>query len=258
MSNIETNTQESVFPLASTSPRWKIYHDIAERMVVADRHQYPGRFIVLDGIDGAGKSTAARLLADRLKQCGGVEPLVLSDPGSTELGTKLRAMLKDVNQAGAIHPVVTMMLFLAARRQMVMEKIIPALEAGRTVICDRFTPSTIAYQGLANHLIQDLGRDNFCAQLRMGDAGLIPDHTFILLLDPVEARRRLPAVTNDFYDSKDHAYFQRIATAFNGTWMPLMAPGRTTYIEASAAIDTVVGRIFYSITQPRETCGNLP
>ncbi|MCL4158697.1 UNVERIFIED_CONTAM: hypothetical protein GTU68_000529, partial [Idotea baltica] len=103
-----------------------------------------GLFLVVDGVDGCGKTTQAGLLAEHL----GVDPgLHLREPGSTELGEALRALLLDHQYL--IEPAVETLMFAAARRQMLDELVEPALAAGKTVVCERFHPSTFSYQAIA-------------------------------------------------------------------------------------------------------------
>ena len=103
-----------------------------------------GKFITLEGIDGAGKSTHLAWLADFLRQRNRVVR-VTREPGGTELGEKLRALLLDRHQA--MHLETEVMLMFAARREHLDKVIVPALASGEWVICDRFTDATFAYQG---------------------------------------------------------------------------------------------------------------
>src|SRR5256885_1606523 len=109
-------------------------------------------FLVFEGIDGAGKTTQVALLAERLR-ASGREPLVLREPGGTELGNTLREIILVKGQQGpAIGERAELLLFAAARAQLVEEVIRPALERGQTVICDRYIYSTVAYQGAGRGL----------------------------------------------------------------------------------------------------------
>jgi dTMP kinase len=103
-----------------------------------------GKFIVLDGTEGSGKSTQARLLQQRLIKSG-VEAILVRDPGTTAIGEQIRAVLLNPEHA-EMSMRCEMLLYMAARAQMMDEVIGPALDAGRTVICDRFVSSTLAYQ----------------------------------------------------------------------------------------------------------------
>src|SRR5688572_11610264 len=104
-----------------------------------------GHFFVLDGIDGCGKSTQAARLVAALGSGPAGPALHLREPGSTPAGERIRALLLDPETALA--PAAQVLLFAAARRQMLEELVAPALQLGRHVVCERFHPSTVAYQG---------------------------------------------------------------------------------------------------------------
>ncbi|HNH87359.1 MAG TPA: dTMP kinase, partial [Solirubrobacterales bacterium] len=103
-------------------------------------------FITLEGVDGSGKTTQAAMLADAL----GASAMTLREPGGTDAAERIRQLLADPETP--LDPIAELMLFCAARADLVSRVIRPALEIGRTVICDRFTDSTIAYQGVARGL----------------------------------------------------------------------------------------------------------
>jgi dTMP kinase len=103
-------------------------------------------FITLEGIDRAGKTTQATRLADAL----GPGTLLLREPGGTEAGERIRDLIKDPQLE--LTPGAELLLFNAARSQLVNELVMPAVEAGRDVVCDRFIDSTVAYQGVARRL----------------------------------------------------------------------------------------------------------
>lgn len=106
----------------------------------------PGTFIVLDGTEGSGKSTQARLLLERLQnELGTGRVLLVRDPGTTRIGEQVRTILLDPANA-EMNMRAEMLLYMAARAQMMGEVILPALAAGKVVLCDRFVSSTLAYQ----------------------------------------------------------------------------------------------------------------
>src|SRR5438045_803700 len=147
-----------------------------------------GPFISLDGLDGAGKSTQCRLLADWLR-ARGHEVTLCTDPGGTEIGNLLRGVLLDRRRQMTL--ACEAYLFMASRAQLVDEIIRPALDAGQAVISDRYLLANVVYQGHAGGLNPD---DVYRAGL-LGIDGLEPDLTFVLDL-PTEvavARRRGPA-----------------------------------------------------------------
>ncbi len=163
-----------------------------------------GLFVVVDGVDGCGKTTQAARLADSL----GVESnLRLREPGSTPLGEGLRALL--VSRDHETDAGVETLMFAAARRQMLKELVAPALQAGKTVVCERFHPSTYSYQAVAGELDEDavLG-------LLSGWAGS-PKPDLILLLDihVEEAARRRGAAT-DRIEAKGLDYQRRVAEGY--------------------------------------------
>ena len=137
-------------------------------------------FITLEGIDRSGKTTQARLLAEAL----GPETLLLREPGGTDAGERIRELLADPGLE--LDPVTELLLFGAARAELVARAIRPALDAGHHVVCDRFIDSTLAYQGEA----RGLGRERVEALNRLATGGLEPDLTLLLRIDPEPAARR--------------------------------------------------------------------
>jgi dTMP kinase len=108
------------------------------------------RFVVLDGIDGCGKSTQAKRLVERLAKIGALPPLHLREPGSTAAGERIRELV--LSHEHQMDAGVELLLFAAARRQMLAEVVAPALREGRDVVCERFHASTFAYQAVAGGL----------------------------------------------------------------------------------------------------------
>jgi dTMP kinase len=139
-----------------------------------------GLFVTFEGIDRSGKTTQAGLLCDAL----GDEALGVREPGGTEAGERVRELLKDPSVA--LSPEAEALLFAAARSELVAEVILPALDAGKVVVSDRFLDSSLAYQGGARGLgIEDVERVNHFAV-----RGLKPDLTFLLDLSPDDAAAR--------------------------------------------------------------------
>jgi dTMP kinase len=167
--------------------------------------------LTFEGIDGSGKSTQARRLAAFLREQGH-DPLLVREPGGTELSEKIRAALlePDVN----VHPMAELLLFSAARTQLVTERIQPALEAGRIVICDRFYDSTTAYQGAGRGVADPAWLQSF--HRRVTD-GLVPDRTYLVALDPETAQERRDAdgAPNDRMEAEAEAFYHRVAAAYD-------------------------------------------
>ncbi len=167
---------------------------------------HAGCFIALEGIDGSGKSTQARLLTEALRAEG--HAVVLTrEPGGTELGERLRTMVLDATLACA--PRAELLLLLAARAQHVATVIAPALGAGQFVVTDRFSLSSLAYQGY--------GRGLPLAEIRAADAtatgGLQPDLTLVIdvPLDTVFARI---GTRQDRFEGEGREFLQRVADGY--------------------------------------------
>ncbi|MDR2435776.1 MAG: dTMP kinase [Puniceicoccales bacterium] len=145
-----------------------------------------GKFITFEGIEGCGKSTQIKLLAEWLLSLG--KRVVLTrEPGGTELGEQIRILIKEWAIGRPFSARAELLLFEASRAQHVEEKILPALEEGIDVLCDRFFDSSIAYQGEARKIPQSdvMFLNNFAA----GD--LLPDLTVIVDITPEESVQRL-------------------------------------------------------------------
>jgi dTMP kinase len=165
-------------------------------------------FIVFEGGEGCGKSTQARALHRHLLG-DGRRAILTREPGGTGLGERVRRHLKQPGQP-PISPLAELFLIEAARAQLVKELISPALKAGKTVLCDRYTPSTLAYQGYGRGLDPDTIR----AANGAATAGLAPD--LIVLLDiPVEAGLgRKKGREKDRFESESLAFHGRVRRGY--------------------------------------------
>ncbi len=144
-----------------------------------------GRFLVLDGPDGCGKSTQAKRLVDRLR-ADGRDVLHTREPGGTRTGEAIRALLLDPSR-GEMTLRAELLLYMASRAQIVEEVLRPALAADRVIVCERYLSSSIAYQGVAG----GLGADEVARVGAFATGGLAPDVTVILDIDPSLALDRL-------------------------------------------------------------------
>ena len=182
-------------------------------------------FISFEGPDGGGKSTQARMLVEHLKGLG-VEVLMTREPGGTAIGDQIRRILADLSNT-PMHPRTELLLFSASRAQLCHEVIGPHLQAGGTVVSDRFYDSTFAYQGYGHRL--DLAALRHITTFATG--GLVPDLTFLLDLPAQEGllRRKKHGEWNrlDAYDLPFHERvrqgFQALATADPARWVTVDA-----------------------------------
>lgn len=140
-------------------------------------------FVTFEGLDGSGKSTQAELLRSRL-EADGHEVVATREPGGTELGENIRDLLL---HGGHVAPWAEALLYAAARAQHVDEVIRPALERGAAVVCDRYVDSSLAYQGVA----RGLGLERVLELNLAAVGGLMPDRTFLLVLDVAQLPERL-------------------------------------------------------------------
>ena len=169
-------------------------------------------FVTFEGVDGSGKSTQARLLAERLRS-EGREVVLTREPGGTPAGERIREILLHGER---VAPWAEAALFAAARAQLVDEVIRPALARGADVVSDRYIDSSLAYQGLA----RGLGVERVLELNLLATSGLLPDRTFLILLPPAEAaaRRgdepdRIEREGPEFAEEVDRAY-REIAKVF--------------------------------------------
>jgi dTMP kinase len=139
-------------------------------------------FVTFEGVDGSGKSTQARLLAERLRE-EGREVVLTREPGGTALGEEVRSLLLHGEQ---IAPWAEAALFAAARAQLVDEVIRPALARGADVVSDRYLDSSLAYQGFA----RGLGIERVLELNLLATSGILPDRTFLVLVPPADAAAR--------------------------------------------------------------------
>ncbi len=165
-----------------------------------------GRFIVIDGPDGAGKSTQMEMLADRLEKTG-ASLVRTRDPGGTVIGDKIRDILLD-GRHDTMSVECEVMLYMASRAQLVAEVIRPALAEGRCVLCDRYISATVAYQGAGGADIDAIRR---VGEIAVG--GLMPDLTIILDIPADEGLSRL-GESPDRMESKDAAFHRRVREMF--------------------------------------------
>jgi dTMP kinase len=191
-------------------------------------------FITLEGIDRAGKTTQAKLLARDL----GGDALLLREPGGTPAAERMRDLLKD--PAVDLDPRAELLLFCAARADLVERVIKPALAAGTNVVCDRFVDSTVAYQGVG----RGLGVEFVTQMNEAAIAGCEPDLTILLRVDPAEAARRgqlrlAEGLTDgsDRFEAEGPVFQRAIAEAYDE--IAAENPGRIKVVDATGSVDQV-------------------
>ena len=190
-----------------------------------------GVFITFEGGEGCGKSTQLKLLAQRL-EAAGVPVRALREPGGTVVGEAVRTILLDPDHSG-LDDTAEILLYEAARAQLVAEVIEPALQAGDVVLCDRFYDSTTAYQGYARGIpLEEVAALNHAAT-----GGLTPDVTVLLDLDPALGIKRATAEGADRLEAEDLQFHTRVRLGFLA--VAAEDPARIRVVDGSGDADRV-------------------
>jgi dTMP kinase len=184
-------------------------------------------FISLEGIDGSGKTTQAKLLARDL----GDETVLLREPGGTATGERIRGLLKDPGLELA--PLAELLLFCAARAELVAEVVAPAREEGRDVVCDRFSDSSVAYQGTA----RGLGVERVEEICDLATGGVWPDLTILLRIDPGAAAARIGRRKADRFEGEGIELQRLVAEGYDE--VARRHPERVRVVEADGGRETV-------------------
>lgn len=203
----------------------------------------PGRFVSFEGIEGCGKSTQHRRLADHLR-ARGFRIVLTREPGGTPLGEALRVILLD--PAHAPTPLAELLVLEAARAQHVATVIAPALARGEWVLSDRFADASSAYQGVARRL----GLDTVAALNAAACGATWPDRTLVLDLDvetAVARARSRPTTTasNRRFEDEELAFHRAVASAYRG--LAAREPGRVRLVDASGTEDEVFARVLAAV-----------
>jgi dTMP kinase len=209
-----------------------------------------GRFITFEGPEGSGKSTQLRLLGDRLRKAG-QDILETQEPGGTPIGIQIRHVLLDAKNR-ELCPTAELLLMFASRAQNVDELILPALSAGRTVLSDRFTDSTLVYQGVG----RGLGADLVYELDRIACRGLVPDLTLVIDIDAetglARARRRSArtedpetGVSETRIEDQDVGFHRRVRDAYRQ--LAADEPRRVRLIDGSQTREAVAQQVWEAV-----------
>lgn len=199
-----------------------------------------GIFISIEGPDGSGKSTQIENIKQFFKDKKR-DIVFTREPGGTAIGERIRAIILD-NNCREMDYMTEAMLYAAARAQHVSQVIKPALAEGKTVICDRFVDSSIAYQGYGRRLGEAVAVINSYAV-----AGCMPDVTFLMKIDPSVGKNRIRADQQDRLESEKEAFHDEV---FRG-YLKLEEenPGRIVGIDASRSIDEIKRDIYSKLEE---------
>ena len=205
------------------------------------------RFISFEGGEAAGKSTQIELLSQRLTKLG-ERTLVTREPGGTPLGESIRHLLKHAPEGQGMAAETELLLFLASRAELVRKVIVPALEQGTWVLCDRFLDSTTVYQGAGRHLPGEIvERLNAYAV-----STHLPGLTLVLDLEAEEARHRLkeraaPAVSFDRMEAEPADFFERVRQGYRN--IAHVHSDRVRIVPGAGSIEEIAEAVWHEVAQ---------
>jgi dTMP kinase len=198
-------------------------------------------FITLEGGEGCGKSTQARLLYQRLKKMA-IPTLLIHEPGVTPLGKRVTRLLK-WSQDIKISPLAELLLFNVSRAQLVTEVIKPNLEKGINIICDRYSDSTTAYQGYGRELdLPDVKKVNSIAM-----QGLMPELTILLDMPVGKGLERKKSIKPDRFQKQNQAFHKRVREGF--LELARAEPERWLVIDATKNKEEIAGIIWQRVSK---------
>jgi dTMP kinase len=207
----------------------------------------PGQFITFEGIEGCGKTTQIRMLAERLK-ANGRDVVLTREPGGTEIGERIRSVLLD-SAHDEMAPITELLLYAASRTQHIAEVIAPAIRAGKLVLCDRYSDATSAYQGAARRIPAELIK----AVHAIATGGLMPDLT--LLLDCpagvglARARERNERIVHssrmDRFERETAEFHELVRQGYLAA--AAAEPRRFVVVDAAGSIEDAHGKILSAV-----------
>ncbi len=206
-------------------------------------NQYPGKFITLEGTEGAGKSTNLAYIEQWLT-AKGIEVVTTREPGGTLIGEAVRGVLLNIEHTKMTAETELLLMF-AARNQHLQEKIIPALEAGKWVISDRFTDASYAYQGAARGIeYQRISELEHWVQ-----KGFAPNMTFVFDLTIEEGMKRVKArgEATDRFEQEKQTFFEKVRLAYLNR--ASQSPKRYTILDAGQSLEGVQAQIEASLVK---------
>ncbi len=205
-----------------------------------------GRFITFEGPEGSGKSTQLRLLGERLRKAG-QDVVETQEPGGTPIGIQIRHVLLDAKNH-ELCPTAELLLMFASRAQNVDQLILPALSAGRIVLSDRFTDSTLVYQGVG----RGLGADVVYELDRVACRGLVPDLTLLIDIDAetglARARRRNARIEDSETRMEEQGvgFHRRVREAYRQ--LAVDEPARVKLIDGSLTREAVAEQVWLEVS----------
>lgn len=204
-------------------------------------------FITFEGIDGSGKTTQLRLLHEYLRNRG-IDTVVAREPGGTEVGEAIRQILLHSGTQD-LRPLSELLLYYASRHQNLCQNILPALERGQWVLCDRYADASLAYQGYGRGL--DL---NFIEQLNQAVIGQkVPNLTILIDLDPATAlararqRNQERAVDEGRFEMETLSFFERVRQGY--LTIARKTPGRFRIVSGELSVENAHEEIVRMVTE---------
>ncbi len=195
--------------------------------------------LTFEGLDGSGKTTQARLLVERLRE-EGYSSILVREPGGTPLSERIRELLLD--RSLSVVPFAELLLFSAARAQLVAEVIRPSLQEGEIVVCDRFYDSTTAYQGGGRQVADIDWLQAFHLQVT---GGLVPDRTYLIEVPVEVALERKAGQTPDRMEAAGRNFYERVAATYR--LLAEREPQRFVRIDGTQSIEHIHAAIWEDV-----------